>query len=71
MPDVIITIEVFYKNGGDFPNNLDRVQYGPFLTTTDAKEFFTEGVKLGKFNPNHYLIRKINKPSYEPNYQES
>jgi hypothetical protein len=67
----ILTLEVFYKNGGNWPHNMDRVQYGPFITRTDAMEFFAEGVKLGKFNPNHYLIRTINEPSYSATYQES
>lgn len=71
MDNIIITLEVFYKNQANWPYDMDRVQYGPFLTKADANEFFVEGVKLGKFNSCHRLIRKINPPSYNANYQES
>jgi hypothetical protein len=71
MDRVFVIIEVLYKNGGDWPHDSDRVQYGPFMTGADAMEFYIEGVKMGKFYPNHFLTRRVNPPSYAPTYQES
>lgn len=72
MADITLTLEVFYKTGPENTvNNLERVQYGLFNTRDEAKAFFDEGVARGVFNPNHYILRKVNKPSYDPDYQES
>lgn len=72
MADITLTLEVFYKVGPENTvNNLERVQYGPFETRAKALGFFEGGVALGVFNQNHYVLRKVNKPSYDPNYQES
>lgn len=67
----MITIEVFYKKDPQHPTELARVLYGPFLTREDANAFFNEGVLKGVFNNNHYVIRTVNAPSYDPDFKAS